>query len=187
MPSEDWARRDHGVSRWCVVYTQPHRELRASAHLRNQGFRTFLPLHRKTVRHARQFRTALSPLFPRYMFVSIEVGVDQWSKIRGTFGVSHLMMDGDRPRSVPHGVVESLLDLSDSGGVISLGPAMMPGQMVRVATGPFAGLVGKLSALDDDGRVKILLDVLGAEVLVSAQRVGLVPAVAGVTKEFSAA
>jgi transcriptional antiterminator RfaH len=36
--------------------------------------------------------------------------------------------------------------------------------MVRVSAGPFADLVGRLQQLDDSGRVRILLEVLGGEV-----------------------
>jgi transcriptional antiterminator RfaH len=118
----------------------------------------------------------LAPLFPRYLFVEILIGRDRWTSIRGTFGVSHLMMDGEIPRAVPPGVVEVLLDVSNEAGVVGLGPTLRPGQLVRIANGPFAGLVGKLSSLDDNGRVRVLLDVLGKEVAVTAARVGLVPA-----------
>ena len=176
MPEDHLGGRGQGVARWCVIHTQPHRERRADTHLKNQGFRSFLPLHGKTVRHARQFRTTLAPLFPRYLFVEIVIGRDRWTSIRGTFGVSHLMMDGEVPRAVPRGIVEALLQVSNAAGEVSLGPTLVPGQSVRIATGPFAGLIGKLAALDDNGRVKVLLDVLGKEVAVSAARVGLVPA-----------
>lgn len=176
MPENLWADRAYGVARWSVVYTQPHRERRAHAHLQNQGFRSFLPLLRKTVRHARQFRVQLAPLFPRYLFVELMIGRDRWTSIRGTFGVSHLMMDGEQPRAVPAGVVETLLEMSDATGLMTLDASLKPGQPVRITTGPFAGLVGKLASLDDDGRVRVLLDVLGTDVLVSAARVGLVPA-----------
>src|SRR5215212_6624408 len=111
-------------ARWCVVHTQPHRELRAGLHLKNQGFRAFLPLHRNTVRHARQFRVALAPLFPRYLFVEVTIGRDRWSAIRGTYGVSHLLMDGDLPKAVPSGVVEALLAVSDDAGVVHLDATM---------------------------------------------------------------
>jgi transcriptional antiterminator RfaH len=131
---------------------------------------------RKTVRHARQFHTRLAPLFPRYLFVEIAIGRDQWTSIRGTFGVSHLLMDGEQPRAVPFGVIEALLAMSDATGLITLDATLRPGQPVRITTGPFAGLVGELASLDDDGRVRVLLDVLGTDVLVSAVRVGLVPA-----------
>src|SRR5439155_20208818 len=115
-------------ARWCVVHTQPHRELRASVHLKNQGYRVFLPLHRNTVRHARQFRIALAPPFPRYLFVEILVGRDRWSAIRGTYGVSNLIMDGERPRGVPNGVVEALLAVADHTGIVHLDGTMRPGQ-----------------------------------------------------------
>ncbi len=165
-----------GAARWCVVHTQNHRELRASHHLKAQGYRVFLPLHRNTVRHARQFRVALAPLFPRYLFVAILVGHERWSSIRGTYGVSSLVMDGDRPRTVPPGVVESLLAIADEMGVVHLDATMRAGQAVRITTGAFAGLVGKLAAVDGNGRVKVLLDVLGKQVTASGTNLGLVHA-----------
>jgi transcriptional antiterminator RfaH len=175
MPDNRQGGPDLGA-RWCVVYTQPHRELRATAHLKNQRFSVFLPLHRKTVRHGRQFRAALAPLFPRYLFVEILVSRDQWSSIRGTYGVSHLIMDGDQPRAVPRGIVESLLRITDERGIVHLDETMRPGQTVRITTGPFAGLIGELASLDADGRVQVLLNVLGKEVVARGKRVGLVPA-----------
>jgi len=175
MPDHAAGGRDPGA-RWCVVYTNLHHELRASAHLRNQGFAVFSPLHRKTVRHARRFRTALSPLFPRYIFVSVTVDRDHWTSIRGTFGVSHLIMDGDRPRAVPPGIVESLVAVTDDRDVVHFDTTMRPGQNVRITTGAFAGLVGELASLDSDGRVKVLLDVLGKQVVARGTKVGLVPA-----------
>ena len=129
------------------------------------------------MRHARQFRTSLQPLFPRYMFAQVTIGRDRWTSIRGTYGVSSLMMDGDVPRAVPPGVVERLLEVADAAGVVNLEPRMQPGQLVRVSSGPFAGLVGTLSKLDDNGRVKVLLDVMGKQVAVTAAHVGLVPAI----------
>ena len=37
MPEDFWAARNYGLSRWFVVHAQPHRELKAHAHLTNQG------------------------------------------------------------------------------------------------------------------------------------------------------
>lgn len=165
-----------GGPRWYAVYTQPHRESRAVVHLSHQGFRTFLPLCRKTVRHARQFRTKQAPFFPRYLFVELAIGRDRWRSVNGTFGVSHLLMDGDWPRPVPDNVVERLMEVADTNGVISIGPGLQQGQQVRIVTGPFAGSVGELAALDDRGRVRVLLKLMGSVVAVSATRVGVVPA-----------
>src|SRR5215472_579798 len=43
----------HEGEHWYAVYAQPHWESTAQLRLRAQNFRTFLPLHSKTVHHAR--------------------------------------------------------------------------------------------------------------------------------------
>lgn len=85
-------------------------------------------------------------------------------------------MEGDRPKPVAPGVVESIMELADETGMICLDPSVRPGQSVRIVTGAFAGLVGKMLKLDVQDRVKVLLDLLGSKVSVSVDREGLVPA-----------
>lgn len=166
-------------ARWYVVQAQPHREKRADFHLRQQGFQAFLPLHQKTIRHARQFRTVHAPFFPRYLFVRLDLGRDRWRSVNGTFGVSSLIMEGELPAPVPPGVVESMLATADPTGLVSTTPRLSVGDTVRIVRGPLSGLIGELAALDDNQRVKVLLDILGKDTLVAvdAARVGLVPAI----------
>lgn len=164
------------VSRWYAVHTQPHREGRAAAHLRHQGFPVFLPWHAKTVRHARQFRTVRAPFFPRYLFVRLTIGRDRWRSVNGTFGVSGMIMEGGRPLPVVRGVVEALMGMTDESGMLSLDRCLRLGQTVRIARGPFAGLVGELAAMDEKGRVKVLLDIIGKQVTVATSGTALVPA-----------
>jgi len=91
-------------------------------------------------------------------------------------GVAHLMMDGELPRAVPEGVVEAFLNSVDREGFVCLDDTLQPGEKVRIVNGPFAGLVGQLASMDSNGRVRVLLDVLGTQVSVTSTRVGLVPA-----------
>src|SRR5262245_59267691 len=103
-----------GNERWFLAHTQPKNEWKAELHLGAQGFRTYLPLIRKTVRHARQLRTVRAPLFPRYLFVILDLKRDRWLLVRSTVGVSRLFTHPDgRPVPVPVGVVESLIEQSD--------------------------------------------------------------------------
>jgi transcription elongation factor/antiterminator RfaH len=175
LPSE---RNQQLSGRWYAVHTQPHRETRAAANLQNQGFAVFLPLHRKTVRHARRFRTVTAPLFPRYLFVCLAVGRDRWRCVNSTYGVSRLVMEGELPKPVPPGVIDEMQAIADPAGLLALDPRLAPGQQVRIVTGPFTGLVGKLLTLDDNQRVDVLLNILGTptRVAVAARGVGLVPA-----------
>ena len=126
-------------ARWYVVQTQPHREKRADFHLRQQRFSTFLPLHQKTVRHARQFRMVHAPFFPRYLFVCLDLGRDRWRSVNGTFGVSSLIMEGELPKPVPRGVVENMMATADAAGLISVTPRLSLGDTVRIRARPVVG------------------------------------------------
>ncbi|MCP4383341.1 MAG: transcriptional activator RfaH [Hyphomicrobiales bacterium] len=169
--------RDAGRShRWFVVHTKPYREGRAAINLAQQGFQTFLPRFLKTVRHARRFRTATTPLFPRYLFVKLDLDRDRWRSVNSTFGVSGLIMEGDFPKPVRSEVVGELIDAADSSGVVSMSSTLRAGERARLATGPFAGKVGELVKLDDGDRAAVLLDILGTRTVVRTSRADLEPA-----------
>lgn len=171
----DWRDRPGG-RRWFVVQTQPHKEVQAGVNLGNQGFQSFLPRIRKTVRHARRSRTALAPLFPRYLFVSLDLGRERWRSVNGTFGVSRLVSHGTWPAPVPHGLVEELMAITEQVGAIDLRNALTPGESVRFLSGPFAETIGRLVALNDTGRARVLLELLGSEREISVAAEILAPA-----------
>ena len=162
--------------RWYVVHTLPHRESKAALQLQAQGFRTFLPRYAKTVRHARRLTTASAPFFPRYLFVALDLGRDRWRSVNGTFGVAGLVMGDKFPNAVQHGVVESLLMCCGADGHLQLAGRLEIGKQVRVLSGPFADMIGKLARLDGGGRVQVLLRLLGGEVAVSVARKVVMPA-----------
>ena len=162
--------------RWYVAQAQPHREFGAERQLAAQGFKTFLPTHWKTTRHARAFRTAKAPLFPGYLFVELALGRDRWRSVNGTFGVSRMIMAGELPQPVPPGVVEALLALRDSTDSVSFEDQLRPGSAARVLAGPFAGCIGELVKLTPSGRVQLLLEIMGSQVSVSLRRDALAPA-----------
>jgi len=162
--------------RWFLAHTLPKSEWRAELHLGVQGFRTYLPQFQKTIRHARQLRTVCAPLFPRYLFVVLDLERDRWLSVRSTFGVSHLVVGWDgRPVPVPVGVVERLLAKSDAD-LTRLDSGLVKGQAVRILSGPFADMVGKLERMDAAGRVQVLLEMMGTAVPVTLQRATLAPA-----------
>ncbi|HEX2256961.1 MAG TPA: transcription termination/antitermination NusG family protein [Afifellaceae bacterium] len=168
--------RVEGGERWYVVHTLPHREVVAASQLEAQGFRSFLPLRWKTVRHARRFRTVKAPFFPRYLFVALDLGRDRWRAVNGTVGVSQMIMSGDYPAPAPRGLVEDLAVLAAADGVLEFQKRLRPGDKVRLVSGPFADLVGQLQTIDENGRVKILLEVMGGRIPVWSQAPLLAPA-----------
>lgn len=161
--------------RWYCVHTQPRREAFARENLERQGFRCFLPLLRRTVRHARRVETRLSALFPRYAFLVLDLGRDRWRSVNGTLGVVRLLMEGERPRAVPEGVVETLAASADASGAVRFDRELRPGDRVRILAGPFAERIATVTRLDEKGRVALLLEILGAERPVVTARGDLLP------------
>lgn len=159
----------HTAQRWYLVHTLPHREVSAALQLENQSFRTFLPKQLKTVRHARQLRTAIGAYFPRYLFVRLDLSKDRWRSVNGTVGVSRIVLGGDLPAPVPDGIVEALAAAADARGVLS-GLPLDVGQRVRVVAGPFAEQVGTILRMHESGRVRVLLEIMGGHVPLEADR-----------------
>ena len=162
--------------RWYLVRSLVGRELIAEGQLRNQGFSTFLPKQLKTIRHARRLRVALSAFFPGYLFVRLDLGRDRWRSVNGTLGVACLVGPSANPTPVPPGVVEALIAAADARDVLA-GPQLCAGQTVRIIAGAFADQLAVIERLDDAGRVRVLLDILGATSPVEIRREYLAEAV----------
>jgi transcriptional antiterminator RfaH len=162
--------------RWFLAHSQPKSEHKAVLHLAAQGFTTYLPQIQKTIRHARQLRTVRAPLFPRYLFVMLDLERDRWLSVRSTVGVSRLFTSQDgRPVPVPVGIVEALIERSDAD-LLRLDNDLVKGQQVRILSGAFADFVGTLERLDGAGRVQVLLAMMGTTVPVTLHRSALSPA-----------
>jgi transcriptional antiterminator RfaH len=154
--------------RWYVVQTQVNGEAKAAQNLARQGYEIYLPRYLKRRRHARKVDFTAKPLFPRYMFVAIDMATQRWRSIQSTFGVARLVSNGDDPASVPEGVVHALRAREDDKGFVRLDskPAFVPGDRVRVLAGAFMDSAGLFNGLADHDRVSILLDMLGRKVRV---------------------
>lgn len=163
--------------RWYVVHTQPSGEVRADLNLRRQGFDTYLPRYARRRSHARRREVVKRPLFPRYLFVGLDLSRDRWRSIHSTFGVNRLVLAGEEPLPVPDGIVDEIRAREDGDGLVVLGlPAGLgPGSRVRLVDGIFADAKGVLERIADERRVAILLELLGREVrvFVSPASVGI--------------
>jgi transcriptional antiterminator RfaH len=109
-----------------------------------------------------------TPLFPRYVFVSVDMARQRWRSINSTIGVSRLVCNGDDPAVVPSAVVAKLKEREGADGCIRLDqrPCFAPGDRVRVLDGAFEACLGLFECVTDSERVAILLDLLGRKVRV---------------------
>jgi transcriptional antiterminator RfaH len=156
------------ATRWYVVQTQVNGEAKAAQNLLRQGFEIYLPRYLKRRRHARKVDFAAKPLFPRYLFVAIDVAAQRWRSIQSTQGVSRLVCHGEEPAALPNGVLGALKAREDDRGFVRMEAraAFTPGDKVRVLAGAFMDSAGLFDGMGDHDRVAILLDLLGRKVRV---------------------
>jgi transcription antitermination factor NusG len=149
------------MNRWHVVQTQAQRERLANWHLRNQKYRTFLPICiEKSERKG--------PLFPGYLFVDLDTSIEQWHSINGTVGVLRLICNRELPAPVPEGVVEEIQSRAVEGVIDLRDPPekpieFSPGEFVKLVDGPLSGRLGIYQSRAKD-RIYLLLDIMGRSV-----------------------
>jgi transcriptional antiterminator RfaH len=154
--------------RWYVVQTHANAEAKAANNLGRQGFTVYLPRYLKRRSHARKVDLVTRPLFPRYLFVAIDLATQGWRSIQSTLGVSHLVCWNGKPASIEGGVVHALKSREDEAGFIKLARRsdFLPGDRVRLIEGAFADSLALVEGVTDHQRVAILLDLLGRKVRV---------------------
>lgn len=144
---------------WAVAISQPNRERTALMHLARQGYRAYCPLaRRQRVRKGRKVEVQI-PLFPRYLFV--EIDEDRWRSLRGTRGLSSVIMDthGERPARVREEVIDKVRAVESAAGQDA--PRFVHGQRVALIEGPFAGLPAVWVGQSARDREFVLLELLG--------------------------
>jgi transcriptional antiterminator RfaH len=164
--------KEPSMPHWYVVQTQVHAEAKAAHNLIRQGYEVYLPRYLKRRRHARKVDLVPSPLFARYLFVSIDIATQRWRSVQSTFGVARLVMNGDQPALVPDAIVVALRQREDDKGFVKMERAnpFSPGEKVRVLSGAFLDSIASFEGMSDSDRVAILLDFLGQKVRVTLDR-----------------
>ena len=151
---------------WCVAHTQPLKELIAKQHLLDQGYGVYLPQLKKTCRHARKVEQKRVPLFPRYLFVSMDLNTARWRSIKGTRGVSYLLMANEMmPAQVSSAIIDGLKSQETDDGIVSVASLItfVKGERVRIVDGAFTDYLATFETLDDKARVQLLLNFMGKE------------------------
>ncbi|MBL4570192.1 MAG: transcription/translation regulatory transformer protein RfaH [Alcanivorax sp.] len=144
---------------WYVIQCKPAQNERAYQNLTNQGYRCFSPqlVVEKVVAGRRV--TRVEPLFPGYLFIQLQKGVEDWGAIRSTRGVLRLVRFGMNPVPVPGDVIQSLMRRSVDAGRPPA-PAYVSGQAVRITHGPFADLHALFEGFRGEERAVVLLAML---------------------------
>ena len=151
------------MQHWYAIHTKPRREREALENLERQGYKIYLPQIgiRKFIR--RKWSYVVEPLFPRYLFVHLDLKATNTAPIRSTKGVSQLVKFGDKAVPVADEIINFLRSSADPDTGIhqSADPSIQPGEKVAIVGGALHGMEGVFEQDSGEDRVMVLIDVLG--------------------------
>lgn len=146
---------------WYIAQTKSNSHKIAEQNLNQQGFKTFLPLQDFTSRIGSRFVSSIKPLFPGYIFVSIDSNKVPWHKINNTRGVTRVICHDGIPQKLPSEIVSGLMDRCDSLGKLLPPKTLKCGDAVSVLSGSLANFVATVDAIDSERRIWVLMDIMG--------------------------
>ena len=154
-----------GVDSWYVIRSKPRGESTAQTHLERQGFRVYFPRILQPTRVRGRWLDRIEPLFPRYLFLQIDVEEQSLAPVRSTVGVTDIVRFGAQYATVLDEIVQELMNRAEpETGLHRLRrPLFERGVHVRVSEGPFSGLEGVFECHEGEERLLILLEVLGRQ------------------------
>lgn len=161
-------RKSRSVFSWHCVYTHPGEETRAAGALEAKGFETYLPRFCKETYLKGEIKRKWEPLFPRYLFVKLNLNEEGWERANWCRGVSRLMgPPSGKPFIVPPSVMERINRECGGWRAEVIESAKIPepvevDDLAKIIEGPWKGFEGICKKSKSD-RVTILLRVFGTE------------------------
>ncbi|MHC4216484.1 MAG: transcription termination/antitermination protein NusG [Planctomycetota bacterium] len=152
------------MKRWYTLYTKPRSERAVALLLQQHEIETYLPEITATTAQKTERRV---PFFPSYLFIRLDLKVDNPTLWRWVPGVRRLVSYGDRPVAVPDEIINLIgfklaeLDVKMPKPFHQL----KPGDMVKITSSPFKDMLAIFEGpTTPSDRVYVLLTSLNNSV-----------------------
>jgi transcription antitermination factor NusG len=159
-----------GVSQgvpWYVLYTRCHHESKTAGLLARRGFPVLFPKYRTWSGRKDRRKVIERPLFPGYLLFQTEPAAERLVQVSSAPGAAYILGDSGGPRAVAGQEMSSLIILLSSGECLKPHPYFQAGDLVRVASGSLAGVVGAIQEVcPEKRRLVVSVDMLGRSVAV---------------------
>jgi transcription antitermination factor NusG len=159
MQIEITGRHMDRKSDWYALHTRYQHEKLVAELLALKGFQTFLPTYRTTRQWKDRKKQLSLPLFPGYLFV--EDVDEQKVQVLNTPGVCSIISVAGVPSVIASDEIASIRRAVDSVYAVEPHPFLNEGDVVRVKSGPLAGLEGILTGKKGAYRLVISIQMLG--------------------------
>jgi transcription antitermination factor NusG len=159
----------HPKEVWLVVYTNPRAEKKVAERIEKLGVEVFCPLYTEVRQWSDRKKKVELPLIPSVVFV--RMNPKEESKLYTVSGfVRFLKIKGDLAVVKDHEIENLKIICREWNGELiesEIDEDFSPGVIVKVVKGPFKGAIGESVMLNGKHRLKIRIDVMQSEHLIT--------------------
>lgn len=169
-------RPGFGGEHWYAVWTRSRHEDVVKSQLEKRSLEVFLPKVWKWSRRKDRRKKIEKPLFPGYLFVRTLLDSQAHLEIIKCHGVVNILgYSRDATTPVPDQEIDSIKILLSSRAAIEAHPYLRVGETVKVVSGPFEDVVGRVTELRGRRRLVVSVDILRKSVSVVLDKADVIP------------
>ena len=141
---------------WYLVKTKSRQENIAQNNLENQDYEVYCPFA--------EINNKQVVLFPGYIFIYLDSKSQDWSPIRSTKGVLHIVRFGLNFAKIPNNIIEFIKtnQLNTAEKLKNLSK-LKPGDKVQITEGTFEKCIAIFQSYKPDERVVLLMNLVGQQ------------------------
>ena len=156
---------------WYALYVHSRAEKRVYSRLLELGYEAYLPLISSMKKWSDRMKKVEEPLFKSYLFVRADVR--KYYDIVNLAGVTCFVSFEKKPVVVPENQIVAIKKYCDD--YVETDPELTQeelheGQLVRITSGPMAGLTGRLAPINNKRRLVVYIESVGQYLPINISR-----------------
>ena len=159
---------------WFALTVKPRYEKAVARALRGKNLEEFLPLYRQDRAWSDRVKAVEFPLFSGYVFCRFSYA-DRFA-VLNTPGVTAILGAGAIYAPIPDDEIAAIRTVVNSGLRARPWPYLVPGQMVRIESGPLAGVRGTVLRNKGVTCVVVTVELLQRSIAAEVDRGAVQPA-----------
>jgi transcription antitermination factor NusG len=149
---------------WFALFLQANREFQVRAELERRGLECYLPTITEEHRWSDRNRQVERPVFRGYIFARLQP--DEFSAATRVSGVSRILgSEPNRPEAIPEQQIADVARVLQCAADPRACP-YVAGELVRIASGPLAGVKGTVTTVDGEHTLVVGIKFLGRAIKV---------------------
>lgn len=145
------------MKHWKVLFVKPRTEKKVGEYCKLYGIDYYLPLREHTRNVQRRKITVILPLFPSYVFVRLPPS--QKLQLQQT-NLLVRILEPSNPRKMLRDLIMVRKALR-ANPMLTTATPLTKGRLVRIISGPFAGIEGRVARLTAKMKIVLNIDMIG--------------------------